>query len=57
MGGDLAAITKGAPEQKVDLPLPVPIYITYLTARPDGDRIAVSGDPYAHDRPALAALD
>jgi murein L,D-transpeptidase YcbB/YkuD len=57
LGGELAAIAKGAPEQKVDLPKPVPIYITYLTARPDGDRIAVSGDPYAHDRPALAALD
>ena len=57
LGGELAAISKGAPEQKVDLPQPVPIYITYLTARPDGDRIAISSDPYAHDRPALAALD
>jgi murein L,D-transpeptidase YcbB/YkuD len=56
MGGELPAISK-APEQKIDLPKPVPIYITYLTARPDGDRIAVSSDPYAHDRPALAALD
>ena len=57
LGGELAAISKGAPEQKVDLPKPVPIYITYLTARPDGDRIAVGSDPYAHDRQALAALD
>jgi murein L,D-transpeptidase YcbB/YkuD len=57
LGGELASISKSAPEQKVDLPQPIPIYITYLTARPDGDRIAVSGDPYAHDRPALAALD
>nr|WP_166180686.1 L,D-transpeptidase family protein [Altererythrobacter segetis] len=57
LGGDLAAISKGAPEQKVDLPQPVPLYITYLTAHPDGDRIAVSSDPYAHDRQTLAALD
>jgi murein L,D-transpeptidase YcbB/YkuD len=57
LGGELAAISKGSPEQKVDLPQPIPIYITYLTARPDGDRIALSSDPYAHDRPVLAALD
>lgn len=56
MGGELAAVST-APEQKVDLPQPVPIYITYLTARPDGDRIAIGSDPYAHDQQALAALD
>lgn len=49
--------TSEAPEQKVDLPQPVPIYITYLTAHPEGDRVAVGADPYARDRPALASLD
>jgi murein L,D-transpeptidase YcbB/YkuD len=56
-GGELASIQKSAPEQKVDLPQPVPIYITYLTARPEGDRVAIGSDPYAKDRPALASLD
>jgi len=57
MGADFALSSKGDPEQRVDLPKPVPIYITYLTARPDGDRIAVSSDPYAHDQQTLAALN
>lgn len=47
----------GAPEQKVDLPRPVPLYVTYLTAHAEDGRVAVSGDPYARDRQALAALD
>jgi murein L,D-transpeptidase YcbB/YkuD len=38
------------PEQKLDLPQPVPIYITYLTAQAEGDRIAVGPDPYGRDR-------
>jgi murein L,D-transpeptidase YcbB/YkuD len=46
-----------APEQRVDLPQPVPIYITYLTAHPEGDRVAVGSDPYARDPKALASLN
>jgi murein L,D-transpeptidase YcbB/YkuD len=46
-----------APEQKVDLPRPVPLYVTYLTAHAEDGRVAVSGDPYARDGQALAALD
>ena len=38
------------PEQKVMLPKPVPIYVTYLTARPDGDTIAFHDDPYELDK-------
>jgi murein L,D-transpeptidase YcbB/YkuD len=49
--------TSNAAEQKLDLPQPVPIYLTYLTAHPEGDRIAVGADPYARDRQALASLN
>ena len=39
-----------APEQRVDLPEPVPVYITYLTALPDPRRgVAVQLDVYARD--------
>ena len=42
---------KGArPEQKVDLPVPVPIYITYLTAVPSGSSIVYFDDFYGKDR-------
>jgi murein L,D-transpeptidase YcbB/YkuD len=42
---------KGArPEQKVDLPSPVPIYITYLTAVPSGTSIVYFDDFYGKDR-------
>ncbi|HEX8571672.1 MAG TPA: L,D-transpeptidase family protein [Allosphingosinicella sp.] len=38
------------PEQRVDLPEPVPVYITYLTALPDPARgIALQKDVYARD--------
>jgi murein L,D-transpeptidase YcbB/YkuD len=43
--------TKGArPEQKVDLPTPVPLYITYLTAVPSGTSIVYFDDFYGKDR-------
>ena len=52
--------TQGArPEQKVDLPQPVPIYITYLTAVPSGTSIVYFDDFYGKDRAQtrrLAAL-
>ena len=38
-----------APEQRVDLPVPVPVYITYLTAMPDKGRVAFRNDVYARD--------
>jgi murein L,D-transpeptidase YcbB/YkuD len=42
---------KGArPEQKVNLPQPVPIYITYLTAVPSGTSIVYFDDFYGKDR-------
>jgi murein L,D-transpeptidase YcbB/YkuD len=43
--------TQGAkPEQKVDLPQPVPLYITYLTAVPSGTSIVYFDDFYGKDR-------
>lgn len=38
------------PEQKVDLPAPVAIYITYLTAVPSGTSIVYFDDFYGKDR-------
>jgi murein L,D-transpeptidase YcbB/YkuD len=39
-----------APEQNVDLPEPVPVFITYLTALPDPARgVAIQRDVYARD--------
>ena len=43
--------TQGAkPEQKVNLPEPVPLYITYLTAVPSGTSIVYFDDSYGKDR-------
>jgi L,D-transpeptidase YcbB len=57
LGGTLPA-TSNAPEQKVDLPTPVPIYVTYLTASPNGTGLAVGPDPYSHDtRTGLARAE
>lgn len=44
-------------EQEVPLPAVVPVYITYLTAMPDGGAIAFHADPYARDTVHLAVLD
>lgn len=38
------------PEQRVALPAPVPIYITYLTAVPSGSSIVYFDDVYGFDR-------
>jgi len=46
----------GAPEQRVDLPQPVPVYITYLTMIPQGTELATYPDVYGRDRDQLAAL-
>jgi murein L,D-transpeptidase YcbB/YkuD len=40
------------PEQKVSLPAPVPLYITYLTAVPSGTSIVYFDDFYGKDRAA-----
>ena len=53
----------GTPEQQVDLPQPVPVYITYLTVLPTGDGLVFQRDAYRRDpgapretvRPAAAS--
>jgi murein L,D-transpeptidase YcbB/YkuD len=44
------------PEQTVNLPEPVPVYITYLTAMPEAGRIAYRSDIYRRDAARLASL-
>jgi murein L,D-transpeptidase YcbB/YkuD len=54
-GGSAPRPAGPAPEQQVDLPEPVPVYITYLTALPDPARgVTLQRDVYARDsrRPA-----
>jgi murein L,D-transpeptidase YcbB/YkuD len=43
-------------EEKVPLASPVPVYITYLTAVPDGSTIAYFDDVYGRDAARLAAI-
>jgi murein L,D-transpeptidase YcbB/YkuD len=45
-----------APEQRVDLPEPVPVFITQLTALPGPDGIVIQKDGYGRDAPLLAEL-
>jgi murein L,D-transpeptidase YcbB/YkuD len=45
------------PEQHVDLPEPVPVYITYLTAAPSEQGIVFRDDIYNRDPALLAQLD
>lgn len=59
LGGDLPRAGAG-PEHRVDLAEPVPIYITYMTATPDGSSIALASDPYGLDSvsgPVLAQAE
>ena len=52
-----APSAKGArAEQKVPLPSPVPIYITYLTAVPSGTSITYFDDFYGRDRAATTRI-
>lgn len=40
-----------APEQHVPLPRPVPVYLTYLTVRADGNSVQFLDDAYSRDDP------
>jgi len=61
MGTALPSRMRGDPEQQVPLPEMVPIYITYLTALPQGTNqgtnIAFRDDVYGRDGTQLAAVD
>jgi len=43
-------------DARVDLAAPVPVYITYMTAAPEGERIAFRDDPYKRDAIQMAQL-
>lgn len=49
-------LTSKQPDKRVDLPRPVPVYITYLTAMPEGRTIVYRSDVYNRDRAQLAGL-
>ncbi|HEV2044584.1 MAG TPA: L,D-transpeptidase family protein, partial [Sphingomicrobium sp.] len=55
--GNAPTTTSALPEQRVDLPTPVPVFLTYLTAIPSGGSVAYLPDVYDRDRAALAALN
>lgn len=55
-GKPLSTKGKGR-DQAVNLPRPVPVYITYLTAAPEGERIVYRSDAYGRDAVQMAALD
>ncbi len=55
--GKVPSTSSASPEQRVDLPQPVPVYLTYLTAVPGNDgSISFLPDVYSRDPAALAAL-
>ncbi len=43
-------------EQRIDLPRPVPIYMTYLTVTPRGNGIVFRPDPYGFDALAMPQM-
>ncbi|HUG45783.1 MAG TPA: L,D-transpeptidase family protein [Sphingomicrobium sp.] len=47
---------KGEPDERVDVPDPVPVYITYFTAAPSRDGIAFRPDRYDRDEKLLARV-
>lgn len=55
-GAPTAAATQG--ERRLDLPRPVPVYITYFTAMPTADgRLERRTDVYGRDPPLIARLN
>ena len=56
-GGKTPTTKSARPEQRVDLPKPVPVFLTYLTAIPSGGGVVYLPDVYNRDRAALALLD
>jgi murein L,D-transpeptidase YcbB/YkuD len=46
----------GQPEQRIDLPRAVPIYMTYLTVDPNMGGVTFRGDPYGFDALAMPQM-
>ncbi len=53
--GRMPAVTS-AREQRIDLPKPVPVYLTYLTVTPRGNGIVFQPDPYGFDALAMPQM-
>lgn len=49
LAGKTLRARSDSPEQAMELPEPVPVYITYLTADWDGERLAFADDVYDRD--------
>ena len=56
-GGSAPQPSGSAPEQRVDLPQPIPVYLTYMTAAPEPDGVAVRADVYNRDPVQMALLE
>ena len=55
--GDLVAEAGAVdPEEEIELPRPVPIYMTYLTVEPSGNGIVFRPDPYGFDALAMPQM-
>jgi murein L,D-transpeptidase YcbB/YkuD len=54
MYGEPLSTSSSRPEQRVDLPRPVPVYITYFTVMPSGTELATFPDIYGRDRDRMA---
>ena len=54
--GDAPGVQSARPEQRVDLPEPVPVFITYFTAAPTESGIVFREDVYGRDRTVLAGI-
>jgi murein L,D-transpeptidase YcbB/YkuD len=54
--GEAPRARGSTPEQQVDLPEPVPVYITYMTAAPEPQGVALRPDVYNRDPAHLALL-
>ncbi|QNM83563.1 L,D-transpeptidase family protein [Sphingomonas sabuli] len=46
----------GETDERVDVPDPVPVYITYFTAAPTADGVAFRADPYNRDEKLLSRV-
>ena len=54
--GREAVAPSAAPEQHVALPKGVPVYVTYLTAKPEGGQLAFAPDVYGLDNQGMAGI-
>jgi L,D-transpeptidase YcbB len=55
-GRDPIALADARPELRIDLPQPVPVFITYLTAVAEGGEVRFQKDVYNRDQPLLGSF-